>query len=149
MNVEYKQPKAARVMGPVYQEIIQKDGDAAPSERTWLRDETGGSVYLRLSTRPIEQIQRKMTPELQQEIVDGAYWHRRPGPNCQVVVAYTGAIAPEAIEAVSPELVEPRQFALESGGHFGRAGPDPDVHAAAVAERREAGVHLGGGATRP
>ena len=27
---------------------MQKDGDAAPSERNWLRDETGGSVYLRL-----------------------------------------------------------------------------------------------------
>ena len=25
---------------------------------------------------------------------------RKPGPNCQVMVAYTGAVAPEAIEAV-------------------------------------------------
>ena len=79
---------------------MQKDGEAAPSERTWLRDETGGSIYLRLSTRPIDQIKREMTPELRQQIVDGAYWQRRPGPNCQVVVAYTGAVAPEAIEAV-------------------------------------------------
>ncbi len=69
----------------------------------WLRDETGGSVYLRLSTRPVEQIQREMTPELRQQIVDGAYWQRLPGPNCQVIVAYTGAIAPEAIEAVGPD----------------------------------------------
>jgi pyruvate dehydrogenase E1 component len=79
---------------------IQKDGDGAASERNWLRDETGGSVYLRLSTRPIEQIKRPMTPELRQAIVDGAYWLREPGPNCQVVIAYTGAIAPEAIQAV-------------------------------------------------
>ncbi len=79
---------------------IQKDGDGAPSERNWLRDETGGSVYLRLSTRPLEQIERKMTPELRQQIVDGAYWLRKPGPNAQVIVAYTGAIAPEAIAAV-------------------------------------------------
>jgi pyruvate dehydrogenase E1 component len=79
---------------------IQKDGDGANSEPTWLRDETGGSVYLRLSTRPIEQIQRPVTAELQQAIVDGAYWLRKPGPNCQVIVAYTGAIAPEAIAAV-------------------------------------------------
>ena len=71
-----------------------------PSERNWLRDETGGSVYLRLSTRPVEQPQRAMTDELKQAIVDGAYWLRKPGPNAQVVVAYTGAIAPEAIEAV-------------------------------------------------
>ncbi|HWV42938.1 transketolase [Pseudorhodoplanes sp.] len=81
-------------------DYIQKDGDAAPSERNWLRDETGGSVYLRLSTRPIEQPQRPMTNDLQQAIIDGAYWMRKPGPNAQVVVAYTGAIAPEAIEAV-------------------------------------------------
>ena len=79
---------------------MQKDGSGDASERNWLRDETGGSVYLRLSTRPIDQMQREMTPELGSEIVDGAYWLRKPGPNCQVVVAYTGAIAPEAIAAV-------------------------------------------------
>ncbi|OKO72654.1 transketolase [Bradyrhizobium sp. AS23.2] len=59
----------------------------------------GGSVYLRLSTRSIEQAQRIMTPELQQGITDGAYWLRKPGPNAEVVIAYTGAVAPEAIEA--------------------------------------------------
>ncbi len=79
---------------------IQKNGDGTQSERNWLRDETGGSVYLRLSTRPIEQPGREMTAELRQGIVDGAYWMRKPGPNAQVVVAYTGAVAPEAIEAV-------------------------------------------------
>jgi pyruvate dehydrogenase E1 component len=71
----------------------QKDKDGETSERNWLRDETGGSIYLRLSTRPVEQIQREMTQELRQAIVDGAYWLREPGPNCQVVVAYTGAVA--------------------------------------------------------
>src|SRR5262249_55998883 len=79
---------------------MQKDGDVSPSETNWLRDETGGSVYLRLSTRPIEQIKRQMTPELRQQIVDGAYWQRGPGPNCQVVFAYAGAVVPEAITAV-------------------------------------------------
>ncbi|QOZ75842.1 transketolase [Bradyrhizobium sp. CCBAU 53351] len=59
----------------------------------------GGSVYLRLSTRSIEQAQRIMTPELQQGITDGAYWLRKPGPNAELVIAYTGAVAPEAIEA--------------------------------------------------
>jgi pyruvate dehydrogenase E1 component len=59
----------------------------------------GGSVYLRLSTRSIEQAQRIMSPELQQGITDGAYWLRKPGPNAELVIAYTGAIAPEAIEA--------------------------------------------------
>jgi pyruvate dehydrogenase E1 component len=59
----------------------------------------GGSVYLRLSTRSIEQPQRIMTPELQRDITDGAYWLRKPGPNCEIAIAYTGALAPEAIEA--------------------------------------------------
>ena len=82
---------------------IQKDGEAdaeSATERNWLRDDTGGSVYLRLSTRPIEQVARTMTADLRDAIVDGAYWMRPPGPNCQVVVAYAGAIAPEAIAAV-------------------------------------------------
>ena len=53
----------------------------------------GGSVYLRLSTRTLDQPQRMMTPDLQKGITDGAYWLRQPGPNCDVVVAYTGAVA--------------------------------------------------------
>ncbi|MFD2182134.1 transketolase [Rhodoplanes azumiensis] len=93
-------------------DYIQRDGDGEPSERTWLRDETGGSVYLRLSTRPVEQPQRIMTPELRQGIIDGAYWMRKPGPNCQVVVAYTGAIAPEAIQAVGLMAEDRRDVGL-------------------------------------
>jgi pyruvate dehydrogenase E1 component len=91
---------------------IQKDGDGETSERNWLRDETGGSVYLRLSTRPVEQIKRAMTHELRQSIVDGAYWLRRPGPNCQVVVAYTGAVAPEAIQAIGLMAEDRRDVGL-------------------------------------
>src|SRR5262249_27387896 len=90
---------------------MQKDGGEV-SERNWLRDETGGSVYLRLSTRPIEQLKREMTDELRQQIVDGAYWLRKPGPNCPVVVAYTGAIAPEAIEAVGLMAEDRRDVGL-------------------------------------
>ncbi len=60
----------------------------------------GGSVYLRLSTRTLDQPQRIMTSDLQTGITEGAYWLRRPGPNAEVVIAYTGAVAPEAIEAV-------------------------------------------------
>ncbi|CAN5457235.1 transketolase [soil metagenome] len=64
-----------------------------------MQAEQGGSVYLRLSTRTVEQPARIMTPELQQGITDGAYWLRKPGPNCEIVIGYTGALAPEAIEA--------------------------------------------------
>jgi pyruvate dehydrogenase E1 component len=59
----------------------------------------GGSVYLRLSTRTLDQPQRIMTPDLQAGITEGAYWLRKPGPNAEAVIAYTGAVAPEAIEA--------------------------------------------------
>jgi pyruvate dehydrogenase E1 component len=93
-------------------DYIQRDGGDEPSEQNWLRDETGGSVYLRLSTRPIEQIKREMTPELRQAIVDGAYWLREPGPNCQVIVAYTGAVAPEAIQAVGLMAEDRRDVGL-------------------------------------
>ncbi|WP_246681586.1 1-deoxy-D-xylulose-5-phosphate synthase N-terminal domain-containing protein [Mesorhizobium sp. B2-4-8] len=93
-------------------DYMQRDGDAVQSERTWLRDETGGSVYLRLSTRPVEQIARVMTPELERDIVDGAYWLRRPGPNAELIVAYTGAVAPEAIEAVGLMAEDRRDIGL-------------------------------------
>jgi len=81
-------------------DYMQRDGDSDPDERTWLRAQSGGSLYLRLTTRAVEQPNRQMTPELQRDIVDGGYWMRRPGPNASVVIAYTGALAPEAIEAV-------------------------------------------------
>ncbi len=93
-------------------DYIQRAGEGEASERNWLRDETGGSIYLRLSTRPIEQIKREMTPELRHAIVDGAYWMREPGPNCQVVVAYTGAVAPEAIQAVGLMAEDRRDVGL-------------------------------------
>ncbi len=81
-------------------DYIQRDGENDRDEQNWLRDETGGSVYLRLSTRPIEQPIRDIDSDLEQAIIDGGYWMREPGPNAEVVVAYTGAVAPEAISAV-------------------------------------------------
>ena len=79
---------------------IQNDAKAVAPQEDLLADARGGAVYLRLSTRPVEQPQRVITPELREDIINGAYWLRRPGPNCQLVVAYTGAVAPEAIQAV-------------------------------------------------
>ena len=97
-------------------DYIQRDGQGdqkgEASEHNWLRDETGGSIYLRLSTRPVEQIARAMTPALRRAIVDGAYWLREPGPNCQVVVAYAGAVAPEAIKAVGLMAEDRRDVGL-------------------------------------
>jgi pyruvate dehydrogenase E1 component len=81
-------------------DYIQRSGKAEPDELTWLRDAVGGSIYLRLSTRSIEQPRRTIDDDMATDMINGAYWMRRPGPNAQVVVAYTGAVAPEAIEAV-------------------------------------------------
>ena len=62
--------------------------------------EPGGSVYLRLSTRSVAQPQRQLAPADLAGITAGAYWVRRPGPNAEAVVAYTGTVAPEAVEAL-------------------------------------------------
>ncbi len=80
-------------------DYLQRDGDGDPDERTWLRDETGGSVYLRLTTNPIEQPGKRVDDEFRQGAIDGAYWLRKLGPNCSIVIAYQGAVAPEAIAA--------------------------------------------------
>jgi pyruvate dehydrogenase E1 component len=68
-------------------------------EQRWHRDEKGGSLYLRLTTRPLEQPTRPMTDKLREEIIDGAYWMRKPEPGTDLAIVYTGAVAPEAIEA--------------------------------------------------
>ncbi|MBN9035946.1 MAG: transketolase [Rhizobiales bacterium] len=80
-------------------DYMQRDGEGDPDERTWLRDETGGSVYLRLSTRQIEQPGRKVNPRFAQEVIDGATWLKEPGPNAELVIAYQGTVATEAIAA--------------------------------------------------
>jgi pyruvate dehydrogenase E1 component len=82
-------------------DYLQRDGDGDPDERTWLRDETGGSVYLRLTTRQLEQVRwsNRDDETFRQGVIDGGYWLRKPGPNCEIVIAYQGCVAPEAIKA--------------------------------------------------
>jgi len=81
-------------------DYMQREGSGDDlDERTWLRDETGGSVYLRLSTRALEQPIREVDDEFKQGVIDGAYWLRKPGPNCDIVIAYQGTVATEAIAA--------------------------------------------------
>lgn len=80
-------------------DYMQRDGGAAQAEQNWLRDEKGGSVYLRLSTVPHEQIGREMTDALAQDVIAGGYWLRPPTATSSVVLAYTGVVAPEVIRA--------------------------------------------------
>jgi len=75
-------------------EYLQRGG--AGGGAPWLREETGGSVYLRLSTLALEQPMRALDARA---VIDGAYWWRAPGPNAEIVIAYQGVTAPQAIEA--------------------------------------------------
>jgi pyruvate dehydrogenase E1 component len=79
-------------------DYMQRDAPE-DAEQRWYRDEKGGSVYLRLSTRPLEQPTRTITSALREAIIDGGYWLRRPEPGTALAIAYAGAVAPEAIEA--------------------------------------------------
>ena len=67
---------------------------------TWgfdhMRKPDGSSVYLRLSTRPLEQPQREMTQDLKSGILTGAYWAVEPEPGSELAVIYSGVVAPEA-----------------------------------------------------
>jgi len=65
----------------------------------------GGSVYLRLSTRPIDQVSRTSDSSLVEQVISGAYWKKRPTTGAELAIVYCGAVAPEA-EAAYDELSE-------------------------------------------
>ena len=58
----------------------------------------GGSTYLRLSTRVIDQPERA-NDAWRAGCVAGAYWMKRPAPDARLALVYSGAIAPEALAA--------------------------------------------------
>ena len=64
-----------------------------------LADRAGGSVYLRLSTRKVDQPAREIDSILEHGILAGGYWIRPPVEGSSLAIVYTGAVAPEAIEA--------------------------------------------------
>ena len=64
-----------------------------------MQADDGGSVYLRLTTRALAQPERVFSPELEADVLKGAYWQVPPKPGAEVAIVYTGAIAPEAMAA--------------------------------------------------
>ena len=64
-----------------------------------MQAEDGGSLYLRLSTRAVEQPAREMHDGLRGDILNGAYWRVAPAPDAALAVAYCGALAAEAEDA--------------------------------------------------
>ena len=79
-------------------DYLQRDGKGV-SETSWLRDMEGGSVYLRLTTRPLAQPQRQLSRSVRRGIIEGGYWLREPGPGCEIAIAYAGTLAEEATAA--------------------------------------------------
>jgi pyruvate dehydrogenase E1 component len=63
-----------------------------------LQAESGGSVYLRLTTRVLEQYDRE-NDSWEADALKGGYWLKRPTEGAEAAVVFTGAIAPEAIAA--------------------------------------------------
>jgi pyruvate dehydrogenase E1 component len=58
----------------------------------------GESVYLRLTTRTIRQIERP-DDSWKEGAIAGGYWLRAPAPGAEAALVYSGAIAPEALAA--------------------------------------------------
>lgn len=79
-------------------DYLQRDG-SGDSSSAWLRDAQGGSVYLRLSSRPLQQPERELSPVQRQAIVDGGYWLREPAPGAKTAIVCSGAVTAEALEA--------------------------------------------------
>ena len=65
----------------------------------YMQAKNGGSIYLRLSTRAIEQPSREMSSDLESQIIKGAYWLIPPADGERIAIVYSGAVVPEVIEA--------------------------------------------------
>ncbi len=63
-----------------------------------MQDDNGGSVYLRLTTRSIDQPVRS-DQAWEADALKGAYWLRPPSAGAQAAIAFTGSLAPEALAA--------------------------------------------------
>ena len=87
----------------------------------------GSAVWLRLSTRAIEQPRRSLDPAA---VIAGAHWVVPPGQGARIAIAYQGPVAPEAMEAFA-------ELRSEEPGAGLLAITSPDrLHAEWLAARR-------------
>jgi len=63
-----------------------------------IQADDGGSVYLRLSTRSIAQVARE-DDDWEAGALKGGYWLRKPGARTDAALVFTGAVAPEVLDA--------------------------------------------------
>jgi pyruvate dehydrogenase E1 component len=98
----------------------------------------GESVYLRLSTRTIRQVERS-DDDWKAGALAGGYWLREPGEGSEAALVYSGALAPEALAAwgalrddvpglgllaiTSPDLLHRGWTARQAGRWRGGAAP--------------------------
>jgi pyruvate dehydrogenase E1 component len=69
----------------------------------YLQKPEGSSVYLRLSTRQVAQVERANT-DWEVDALKGGYWLRPPTAGAEAAIAFTGAIAPEVLAAYAQML---------------------------------------------
>ncbi len=125
----------AVIMGWAF-DYLQRDAAIDGGSRDdddWLADAAGGSAYLRLSTRAITQPARAMERRLGENIIAGGYWLKAPASGARLAIAYTGAVASEAIDAHA-QLLEDL--------------PDAGLLAVTSADRLAKGWHAINGARR-
>ncbi|WP_149537347.1 1-deoxy-D-xylulose-5-phosphate synthase N-terminal domain-containing protein [Siccirubricoccus phaeus] len=89
----------------------------------------GSAVWLRLSTRGLEQPERELDPAA---VIAGAHWLVPPAPGARIALGYQGPVAPEAMAAFE-------ELRSEEPGAGLLAITSPDrLHAEWLASRRKA-----------
>ena len=68
-----------------------------------MQEPDGSSVWLRLSTRALEQPERDLDPA---QVIAGGYWMVPPAEGARIAIAYQGPVAPEAMAAFETLRVE-------------------------------------------
>ncbi len=95
----------------------------------------GSAVWLRLSTRGLEQPARSLDPAA---VIAGGHWMVPPAPGARIAIAYQGPVAPEALAAFE-------ELRSEEPGAGLLAITSPDrLHAEWLAARRKARAGFGG-----
>ncbi len=64
-----------------------------------IQAEDGGAVYLRLSTRPLDQPERELSPDTRMQVVNGGYWLEPPAPGAELAIIACGPVLAEAVDA--------------------------------------------------
>ena len=104
-----------------------------------MQADVGGSVYLRLTTRVIAQVERT-DDTWEADALQGGYWLKPPGPGARAALVYMGALAPEALAAwkqlvgdlpglgllavTSPDLLH-RSWSTRQAARWSGGGTDP------------------------